>query len=747
MELYFIALLILGALALADIIVGVSNDAVNFLNSSFGSLVASRKKILIIASMGLLAGVIFSSGMMEVARKGIFHPKFFTMPELIIIFLAVMLTDILLLDTFNTFGLPTSTTVSIVFELLGAAVSISMLKIIHLGESYNNLVKYINSSKALTIILGILLSVIVAFFIGAVFQYITRLIFTFDYKKRIKRYGALWGGIALTSITYFILIKGAKGATFITPETLLWIKTHTFKVSLISFISYSVLLQIILFISNIDILKIIVLIGTFALAMAFAANDLVNFIGVPLAGLSSYNVAIKSSSPDSVLMTQLQGKTPSHTLLLIIAGIIMALTLWFSKKSRNVTKTEINLGRQDEGFERFGSSPLSRSVVRIFSNFSEVFRKLIPSKINDTMNKRFLQVGSTLTLNDDEKPSFDLIRASVNLMVASILISIATSYKLPLSTTYVTFMVAMGTSFSDRAWGLDSAVYRVAGVFAVIGGWFITAFVAFLVSGFYAFILFKFRVFGFFILLFISLGMIYRNHSIHKIREAESKEMEIFNLKKIKDISYATDITLKHAGLFLKKVSEVLKKGFEGVAKKDRFILRKAKKEAKKNNYTANIIAANIFKTLRLLQKEKEGYSKDFALAINSLQGIAECQNDLIIRGYLHVENNHSGLMKVQLNELNEIREALFKLLDDSYNALMNKDKKVLNKIKSNKYKIDKLIDLFDKNQVERIKDESSKTRLSILFYGFTRDLLRIKNHTIKLIEVFSSILDSRKKQ
>lgn len=742
MDIYFLTIIFLGALAVADLIVGVSNDAVNFLNSSFGSLVASRKKILIIASLGLIAGVVFSSGMMEVARKGIFHPQYFTMPELVTVFLAVMLTDILLLDTFNAFALPTSTTVSIVFELLGAAVAISTLKIAKAGESYNNLVKYINSSKALTIILGILLSVIIAFFTGAIIQYFSRLIFTFDFKSRMKRYGALWGGLALTSITYFILIKGAKGAAFITPETLGWIKTHTFTVSLISFISFSVLLQALLIVSKIDVLKIIVLIGTFALAMAFAANDLVNFIGVPLAGLSSYNLAIQSSSPTTEFMTGLQSKTPAHTILLLLAGIIMAFTLWFSKKARNVTKTEINLARQDEGFERFGSSHMSRSIVRLFTNLNEGFSKIIPRSFLNIVNRRFKDVGSTLDENEHEKPSFDLIRASVNLMVASILISIATSFKLPLSTTYVTFMVAMGTSFSDRAWGSDSAVYRVAGVFTVIGGWFVTAFVAFIISGFYAFILFKFKIYGFIFLILISFVLIYRNHSIHKRRESDSKELDIFNLKKIKDVVSSIETTLEHAGLFLKKVSDVLAIGFNGLAGKDRLILKNARKEAKKNNYAANVIVANIFKTLRLLNKEKKGNSDNFAMAINSLQGIAECQNDLVIRAYLHVENNHMGLLKVQLEELSEVRKLLLKLLDESYTALINKDKNLLDKILSDKSNLKKMIERVNKNQVARIKDESSKTRLSILFYGFTRDLLRIKNHTINLIEVFSALLE-----
>ena len=317
------AIVVLFALAVSDLVVGVSNDAVNFLNSSVGSKVAPRKVIMVIASLGMLAGVTFSSGMMEVARKGIFHPQFFTMPELMIIFLAVMLTDIILLDLFNPFGLPTSTTVSIVFELLGAAVVVSLLKIESAGESFSEVVTYINTSKALVIIFGILLSVVIAFVVGAAVQIATRLLFTFDYERRMKRYGALWSGAALATITYFILIKGAKGASFITPETLTWIKGHTGAILLGSFVVSAVLLQLLMFAVRIQALKIVVLVGTFALAMAFAANDLVNFIGVPLAGLSAYTVANTNADPLSATMEALAQPVRSSTLYLLLAGVIM----------------------------------------------------------------------------------------------------------------------------------------------------------------------------------------------------------------------------------------------------------------------------------------------------------------------------------------------------------------------------------------------------------------------------------------
>nr|MDJ0885005.1 inorganic phosphate transporter [Desulfobacterales bacterium] len=430
MELYIAAVLILFAIAVMDLMVGVSNDAVNFLNSSVGSRVAPRHVIMIVASLGILAGVTFSSGMMEVARKGIFHPRLFIMPELIAIFLAVMLTDVVLLDLFNTFGFPTSTTVSIVFELLGAAIAVSLFKIFASGQSLLDLAQYINTGKALAIISGILLSVGIAFVCGAVAQYLTRLLFTFNYEKRLKRYGGLWGGLALSMIVYFILIKGSKGASFMGPEMVAWIKTHTFTILGASFFGFAVLFQAMAMATRINILKPIVLVGTFALAMAFAANDLVNFIGVPLAGFHSLMLAKASASPLTVSMDALQKAVQTPTVFLLVAGGIMVGTLWLSRKARTVTKTEVSLGRQDEGLERFDSSQISRVVVRMFHRISEVGRQVAPAAFTRWIDRRFDTANYQPAAGyDGTIPDFDLLRASVNLMVASALVSWATSMK------------------------------------------------------------------------------------------------------------------------------------------------------------------------------------------------------------------------------------------------------------------------------------------------------------------------------
>jgi phosphate/sulfate permease len=738
MEIYFAAIVILAGLAVSDLIVGVSNDAVNFLNSSIGSRVASRVTIMTIAGLGMFAGVTFSKGMMEVARKGIFHPKFFTMPELMVIFLAVMLTDVLLLDLYNTFGLPTSTTVSIVFELLGAAVAVSLIKISQTSEGFSSLVKYINTGKALAIISGILMSVVIAFIVGAVIQFFTRLLFTFDFHKRLRRYGALWGGLALAIIIYFILIKGAKGSMFITPEALAWIKGNTGLILLYCFGACALLLQLIMLFTKINILKPIVLIGTFALAMAFAANDLVNFIGVPLAGMSAYQVAAAGSEPLTMTMTALQKATPSHTYLLMLAGLIMGLTLWFSKKARTVTETEINLSRQDEGYERFGSSALSRTVVRMVTSMSEGISKVIPNVILNKLNQRFEQVKvAPGTVADEDKPSFDLVRASVNLMVAGALISLATSMKLPLSTTYVTFMVAMGTSFADRAWGRDSAVYRVTGVMAVIGGWFLTAFTAFTVSIIFAAILFYLKVPGALMVMFIGALIIMRNRKLHKSREKVAKDYDIFNLKKIKDGGFAIKSTFQHTAIFLKEVSKTLDQCYTGLADQNRPLLKSVKRETKKVQEWSNIITANIFKTLRLLQREEVETSQKYAQTISALQEIAECQRDAIIRAYSHIDNNHKGMLDIQLEELNQVREVLIRLLEKTADAMINHELTDMNEIVADKNLLLKLVIELDKNQVKRIQDDSSKTRLSILYYGFMRDSRIIAEQTFSLLEIF----------
>jgi phosphate/sulfate permease len=742
MDFFHIAIVILFGLAISDLVVGVSNDAVNFLNSSIGSKVAPRHVIMIIASLGMLAGVTFSSGMMEVARKGIFHPKFFTMPELMVVFLAVMLTDIILLDLYNTFGLPTSTTVSIVFELLGAAVAVATLKVLQAGGALGEVIEYINTAKALAIIGGILLSVGVAFVVGAAIQFLTRIIFTFDYERRIKRYGALWGGAALASITYFILIKGSKGASFITPETLSWIKGHTGLILLGSFVASAVLLQLLLIFTRVNILKFIVLVGTFALAMAFAANDLVNFIGVPLAGLSAYQEA--SATPDMLTATMeaLQKPVRSNTLYLLIAGAIMVITLWVSKKARTVTKTEVRLGRQDEGFERFESTVLSQTVVRTVSTLLDNTGRIFPRGLRRAVAARLDRSQyRPKPLSDGTVPSFDLVRAAVNLMVASALISLATPFKLPLSTTYVTFMVAMGTSLSDQAWGRDSAVYRVSGVLTVIGGWFFTAMMAFTVSFVFATAIFYGRSPAVAALLALAAFLIFRTHQVHRRREIVEKSVEVFNLRKIKDWKASVKVTFEHAGLFLREVRDVLDLTYDGLVEQNRSKLKEARARQRKIQHWSNIIAANIFKVFRLLQWENVETTQRYAQTISSLQEMSESVRDIVVRSKLHVANNHSGLLPEQAAELAQIRALITDILGRASQALQDLECPDCDTIEAKNHELQMLAHEFDQNQIKRIQDNASKTRLSILFYAFMWDSVKISEQTIDLLAIFKQSL------
>lgn len=479
MEILFLCVVIfLFLLAVFDLSVGVSNDAVNFLNSAIGSKAASLKRILIVASIGVFIGAAMSNGMMDIARHGIFRPEHFSFYDLICIFMAVMVTDIILLDVFNTLGMPTSTTVSMVFELLGATFVVAIIKMaggIDLG--FNDL---LNTEKALSVILGIFLSVAIAFFFGTVVQFLSRMIFSFNYRSRLKWKVGIFGGICATAIVYFLLIKGAKDLTFMTTEVKAWISGHTAVIIAGCFAFFTILMQLLHFL-HVNVLKVIVLMGTFSLAMAFAGNDLVNFIGVPLSGLASFQDYVANGGGDAhgFLMGSLNSSANTPFYILIGAGAIMVVSLATSKKARNVTKTEIGLGSQQGGDEMFGSSRIARRLVRWTLSVLAWVRRVTPLRVRQWFARRF-NVDETIM---DQGAAFDLIRGSVNLVLAAALIALGTSLKLPLSTTFVTFMVAMGTSLADRSWGRESAVFRITGVISVIGGWFITAGAAFIGAG------------------------------------------------------------------------------------------------------------------------------------------------------------------------------------------------------------------------------------------------------------------------
>ena len=732
-NMYLILVVLLFALAFSDLIVGVSNDAVNFLNSAIGSKAAPRYVIMILASLGILIGATFSSGMMEVARKGIFYPDHFYFSEIMIIFLAVMIADVILLDLFNTFGLPTSTTVSIVFELLGAAVAISLIKIYSNG---GDLSTYINSAKALAIIAGILLSIVVAFTAGTIIQYVTRLIFTFNYKRYIKFYGAIWGSFSITAITYFILIKGAKGSSFISPETLEYITTNTFFIISTSFLTWMVLLQMIIMFTRLNILKIIVLVGTFALAMAFAGNDLVNFIGVPLAGFSSYQAfaADPGADPNQFLMTSLSGKVATETYLLVLAGVIMAVTLWFSRKARSVTETELSLSRQDDGDERFESSIFSRNLVRGSISISNTTDKLIPGFMKRFLANRFSQVDDTKEKNESNS-SFDLMRASVNLTVASILISFATSLKLPLSTTYVTFMVAMGSSFGDGAWGRESAVYRITGVTSVIGGWFITALAAFLAAFTFATLIYYGGAIAITLLVLLAAVFIIKSHAFHKKKEEEKLNEE--EIEDTTELFYADVLekSSRHIFEILKVLTNSYKAIIASLAIEDRKELKTINKEVLSLDKKVKKRKDKINSTINNLIEDDIEAGYFYVQILDSLREMVRSMTFISTPVYEHVDNGHKGLSPEQIaefkklsNDAHTLYEKILPLVQeqniDDVDAIILMHQELLTYISS-----------INKAQLKRIKNGESGTKNAILYFAILTETKNLLLHTINLVK------------
>ncbi len=732
-NIYVILVVVLFALAISDLVVGVSNDAVNFLSSALGSKAASFKIIMIIAAIGIFVGATFSSGMMEVARKGIFNPQHFYFSEIMVIFLAVMITDVLLLDLFNTFGMPTSTTVSIVFELLGAAIAISLIKISNNPEL--PLSEYINTAKALAIISGILLSVVVAFSAGAIIQYLTRLVFSFNYDQRLKYLGALWGGIAITAITYFILIKGAKGASFMDDQTKLWIKDNTMQIISICFVGWTILLQLMRLIFKTDILKLTVLVGTFALAMAFAGNDLVNFIGVPLAGFESFKIFMNSGeAAESLLMGSLAGKVKTDTFMLIIAGLIMVVTLWTSKKARNVVKTSLDLARQQEGEERFGSSYFSRAIVHGTVNMATTVNNIIPKSLKRRIDKQFdssIYEEKRMALGD-EAPAFDMLRASVNLVVASVLISMATSYKLPLSTTYVTFMVAMGSSLTDGAWGRESAVYRVTGVLSVIGGWFLTAFSAFTVAFIIANIIYFGGIYAVFALIITSLILLYRTHIISKKRSAEDLATEEIDLEEVDEKAMAKVLfkkCTKNVTRSLNEISDLYSAALTCFQAENRKELKLKQKEISQVNKTIKKYKDNIYKTVKKLQESDIDSSLHYVQVIDYLRESAHALTFVAQPFYEHLDNNHSPFTADQFKDVSVLKGELQVLIS-----------KVIKMITSGVYDdleplnnellatMDDLKDL-RKKQLRRIKKEKSSTHTSMLYLNFLHETQNLILH------------------
>ena len=751
---YLILVIILGILAIVDLMVGVSNDAVNFLNSAIGSKVVSFKTLMIIASLGVAFGAMSSSGMMEVARKGIFNPEMFLFSEIMIIFIAVMITDILLLDLFNSYGLPTSTTVSIVFELLGAAVVISIIKISSSSDAFIDLSTYINTSKATQIIFGIFLSVLVAFSIGALVQFLSRLVLSFKFEEKKKWLGSIFGGIALTSIFYFIVIKGLKGTPYssssfeiLNGSTLSnYIDNNLVSIVIVSLLFLTFLSYLINSILKVNIYTIVICVGTFALALAFAGNDLVNFIGVPIAGYQSYLAWIGSGvEADAYFMSALSEKVAAPTLILLGAGVIMIVTLWTSSKAKSVIKTSIDLSRQEETIERFEPNFLSRGLVRLGAYFQKSFLKILPNNSINFIERQYIKPKvNTLILRKD-RPAFDKIRASINLVVAAILISIATSYKLPLSTTYVTFMVAMGTSLADRAWGSDSAAYRVAGVINVIGGWLMTALIAFLASGLIASIIYYFDQYALYLLVLIVAIVLTKNYFTHKERrtkEIEEEELELIESKSIKGVIFESS---KNITKFSKRISKLYKNLLTGISSKNILLLKDSESIVNKLDKDVDLIANNVFYFIKNLDEATSQSASNFHMSVlESLENITRLTQSLLKSSSKHFKNEHRGLTFQQLRELKEIETDLELFFNKVIETFENKNYKQIQSIFEIKESVSNSLKSKIKSQISRTKEKESSPRNTRLYFEILKKTKKITENYIEILELYSDKYDDK---
>ena len=745
-QIYIVMLVALAILASIDLMVGVANDAVNFLNSGIGSKAVSFKTLMIVASIGIALGALFSSGMMEIARSGIFNPSMFTFDDVMIIFLAVMVTDVLLLDIFNSLGFPTSTTVSVVFELLGAGVCLAIYKIITNDDGFETLSGYINTKKASEIVTSILLSVLLSFSIGAFVQYISRIIFSFQYQNRIKYFGAVFGGLAITSITYFILFKGIKGSTFMTSELKEFMGDNQMLIIGISFLFWTLLSQVLIGL-KINIFKVIIVIGTFALALAFASNDLVNFIGVPIGAIQAYDIYVAGGSNSSMLMGELASTDlKANFWYLLAGGGIMVYTLWTSKKAKEVIKTGVDLSRQGDGSEKFDANNLSRVIVRGVMYIGQLINYVLPKSLQLKIDKQF--VKEEIKSKNTEVAAFDMVRASVNLMVAAVLIAIGTSLKLPLSTTYVTFMVAMGTSFADRAWDRESAVYRVAGVFNVIGGWFVTAIVAFSMAGLVVTILKVGKVFAF-VAIMILVGILLYRSSRKYILKSKERDAELAQLR-TEDVATIKEIISESSSQIAKVVNKtnilysdvVNNLGLQDLAK-----LKEDKKKLKKLEKEVDDLKSNVFYVIKNLDENSIEASKFYILILGFLQDMVQSIGFITNTSYSHINNNHKNLKFNQIRDLKSIDnqlQLLFERLEESFRA---EDFSKLDLVLQEKSTLLNSIAELIQKQITRIRTTENSPKNSKLYFGLlleTNDLVKATMSLLELFKEFNEQVDKK---
>ena len=682
-EIYTVIVVILGILAISGLFVGVSNDAVNFLNSAIGSKAAPMKTILLVASIGILLGTVTSSGMMEVARNGMFNPGLFSFHEVMMLYMGVMFANVILLDLYNSMGLPTSTTVSLIFCLLGAAVAVSIYKISNdeaLGMGDLN--HFINTGRAMGIVSAILLSVVIAFTFGTLIMYISRLIFSFRYTAMFRRFGAFWCGASFTAILYFAVFKGLKTplAELLVQHDLL----HAVGSLLLFFLQRL----------KINILRLTILSGTFALALAFAGNDLVNFIGVPVAGFDAYSIA-RHAGDSTILMEGLNASVPANFLVLMTAGVIMIVTLWTSKKAMHVTETEISLSAQGESETQYGSSLFSRTIVRAALNASNAIDRTIPKRIRDKISSRFQYEDI-----EHSGAPYDMIRATVNLTTSAMLISVATSLKLPLSTTYVCFMVAMGSSLADKAWGRESAVYRISGVMTVVAGWFITA---------------------------VKSNFFKKNKAAETaaVKAAETGSDIIYNIT-------------QEVCATMERTTRIYDRTLIAVFKENRKVLREMVRESNELFYQSRERKYSLLPTLRKLQKGDIDTAHYYVQVVDYLNEMTKALAHITRPAFEHIDNNHEGLSKEQTEDLMHINDEVESIYRHINNMLRTGDFSDLDMVLEMRDRLFEAIADAIKSEVTRINENRSNTKASILY-------LTILNETKSMVLQSRNLLKSQR--
>ena len=714
-----IVIIFIFVLAILGIIAGVSNDATNFMSAAVGTKSASYRTVTIIAALGIIIGSLMSNGMMEIARNGVFSPQYFFANEIVYIYLAVMIANLILLDVFNTLGLPTSTSVSLVFELLGATVAIAMIKM-HDGTAGVTLAELINTDKALTMVVGIFLSVAIAFIFGIIVQYITRLIFSFNYLKNLKWKIGIFSGIATTALVYFMLIKGMKGAAFITEDIHAWIDTHTWQLLGICFVFFTVLMQILYFL-KVNVLKLIVLIGTFALAMAFAGNDLVNFIGVPLAGLDTYlDVRNSNVAIDSLTMGSLNTMSAANTIYLIVAGLIMAVTLLTSKKAKIVLQTSLDLSKQNGGNESFGSSAIARSLVRFTNNMVTAVDNILPAKVKTWIEKRFDNREMIL----EENAAFDLIRGSVSIVLASMLIALGTSLKLPLSTTYVTFMVTMGASLSDRAWSRESAVYRVTGMFSVIGGWFITAIVAFIICFVIALLFYYGGVVAMLAMIALAIFIIIKNRA--KTNKTDDKDDVFDKAMSTNEQEVIYKSLIQHNRESINELLNVAKNIYVGVVdafvKEDIKTLRKASNDCRLAKEKMKQLKRKEIMIMRRLDDKMMDKNTWFHLSYNCIEQILYSLRRICDPCKEYVDNSFTPLDKKYLPEVENLKEKVVWSVEAADITVYSSEYKDIDAVMERvKIREDELVEMTH-GQMNRIQHDKDNIDLALLYLNIIQE-------------------------